>query len=470
MSPTEAPVPDAKQKQRAKQLFVHANDATLKNNIDYALDLYKQALEIEPLSLLYRQAARNAMRRRFNNEPSKVGMLAGARVQPIRMKARSEKGKGHWVRVLEVCEDAFRIQPWDIGASREASEAAEELEQKELALWYLEVVFPQGQGDAEYLRHLAHVYEWTEQFGKAIQCWELIAKQHPNDEHARRQVRALSASATIARSGLHQATQDSNDGAASDAAAAAAEVPGLDDLKVKTETPEQRLLREVGEDPEHVRPYLELAEHYRAHNQLDEAEKILAQGRKARPDDELLRETHADVQLARIRRKMESLEQRLKLSPEDDETRRKLQTLAEKRDAYELNEMRHRVKLRPTEAALRLVLGKTLMRLGNHDEAIAEFQQARSDPDRKVDALHLSGQAFEAKGLPRLAERSYQDALKLVGPEDLPLLLALHYRLGRVAESQGDRTAAEEHYNEVAANDYTYLDVAERLRALNQGG
>ena len=46
-------------------------------------------------------------------------------------------------------------------------------------------------------------------------------------------------------------------------------------------------------------------------------------------------------------------------------------------------------------------------------------------------------------------------------------LNALHYRLGRVAEAQGNTEAAEEHYNEVAANDYTYLDVAQRLRNLN---
>ena len=43
---------------------------------------------------------------------------------------------------------------------------------------------------------------------------------------------------------------------------------------------------------------------------------------------------------------------------------------------------------------------------------------------------------------------------------------ALHYRLGRVAEALGNNEAAEEHYNEVAAKDYTFLDVAQRLRRL----
>ncbi len=43
---------------------------------------------------------------------------------------------------------------------------------------------------------------------------------------------------------------------------------------------------------------------------------------------------------------------------------------------------------------------------------------------------------------------------------------ALHYRLGRAAESMGNNEVADEHYNEVAAVDYSYLDVAQRLKRL----
>ena len=76
------------------------------------------------------------------------------------------------------------------------------------------------------------------------------------------------------------------------------------------------------------------------------------------------------------------------------------------------------------------------------------------------------GLSFEAIGNLKLAERNYQDALKAADPSDVNLLNALHYRLGRVAEAQGNNQAAEEHYNEVAANDYAYLDVADRLKNL----
>jgi hypothetical protein len=56
--------------------------------------------------------------------------------------------------------------------------------------------------------------------------------------------------------------------------------------------------------------------------------------------------------------------------------------------------------------------------------------------------------------------------LKAAGPADTHTRNALHYRLGRVAEAQGNTQLAEEHYNEVAAHDYSYLDVARRLKDL----
>ena len=121
------------------------------------------------------------------------------------------------------------------------------------------------------------------------------------------------------------------------------------------------------------------------------------------------------------------------------------------------------------DLSIQLQLGIRLARAGKHQEAIGSFQQARNSPEHRVEALHQAGLSFEAVGNPKLAERSYQEALKGVKSDDTNTLNALHYRLGRVAEAQGNYKDAEEHYNEVAANDYSYLDVAERLKniALN---
>lgn len=461
----EAPERNPKQQQRAQALFEYGNDAAMKNNLDYAIEMYSQALHLDPSNLLYRQALRSIERRKFSNDPAKVGRLAVARLQPTRLRAKTERGRGNWKRLLEVCEEGFRIHPWDVSLSRDAAEAAKNLDNRPLAVWLMEAVHPQAAQDKDYLRHLAEIYEWAEEFGKAIHCFEKVLELDPADETARRRIRALSASATIARSGLGQAIERSEQESAD---APKIDVPGLDDLKRKSETPEERMLRELQEEPDHARSYLQLADHYRDQNKLDEAEKVLARGRKALPNDELLRSTHAEIQLARLKRALAHFEARVKKDPDDFDSQEKLKAIREKFHAFELNELRHRLKLQPTDFRLRLQFGQALARSGRHDEAIAEFQQVRAEPNLRVEALHQAGLSFEAKGLAKLAERSYQEALKHLDDEDQALLLALHYRLGRVAESVGDLSAAEEHYNEVAANDYTYLDIAERLRALNQ--
>ncbi len=451
---------------KARQFFEHARDAAEKRNFDYALKLFGEALKLEPLNLTYRQSQRAAMRLKLGNDPSKVGMFAGARVQPLHLRMRAEKAKSNWARVLELAEDAFAIQPWDVGTAQYAAEAAQKLGRKDLACWLIESVLAQAESDAGYFKQLAGIYEWSEQYQKAINCWERVRKLDPSDETAKRQINALSASATIQRSGLNQALgRDESDEPSAQARATA---KGLEDLKARAETPEQRLLREIEEEPDHVGHYLDLADLYRHSNRLDEAEKVLTRGRKANPEDQLLRSAHSDVQIARLKRAIAAWTRKLEQDPDDADATAKLQTLREKLDAFEINELKNRVKQEPTHLPTRLEYGTVLARLGRHDEAIAEFQQARAHPGLKVKALQLAGQSFEAKGLPKLAERQYLDALKQADADDLATVMALNYRLGRVYESTGDLTAAETHYNEVAANDYTYQDVAERLRALNQ--
>ena len=92
----------------------------------------------------------------------------------------------------------------------------------------------------------------------------------------------------------------------------------------------------------------------------------------------------------------------------------------------------------------------------------------RKSPMHQVQANLFAGQSFEANGALKLAERHYQEALRAADANDHKTVNELHYRLGRIAESLGNKSEAEEHYNEVAANDYGYLDVAQRLRDLNK--
>jgi tetratricopeptide (TPR) repeat protein len=451
--------------QKATTFFNYGNDAALKSNHDYAIQMYKEACKLAPDNLKYRQALRGIARRKFGNDPTKVGRLIGARLQPMRMSARGSVKKEDFAKALATCEDAFTINPWDIETARIASDAAVGLGMKLVAQWLLESVHAQGEEhkDVEFLRHEAAIHELCEAWPKAIACWELIKKVSPTDQDATKRANDLSARATIQRSGLGEALSKSAGNSGPETLP-----PELEEMKRNAMTPEQRHLKDIAENPRHVGAYINLADHYRSSGRLDEAEQLLSQGMKAVPDDEYLKGIHAEVQIQRMKRAQDSLTRRLQKNSSDIEAKAKLEQVTAHLVAYEAKELRRRIVLRPDDLGLRLQLGMVLAKGGKHDEAIAEFQQARNSGPHKVQALYQAGLSFEANGATKLAERHYQDAIKALEPDDKATFNALHYRLGRISESQGSLSAAEEYYNEVAANDYSYMDVAQRLKDLNK--
>jgi tetratricopeptide (TPR) repeat protein len=462
---TDTDSPDV---QKAKTFFEYATDAAKKSNLDYAIAMCRQACKLVPDNMVYRQTLRGVERKKFNGDPKGVGKLVGVRNQPLIMQARSARSKGKFHEALEHCEDAFVNNPWDVGAARVAAEAAEGLGLGALSQWLIDSVQAVAK-DADFFRFAAGIYETNESWAKAIACWEQVKKINPNDQDVSRKINALSAAGTIKRSGLDEALDQRAVQARQDAAAPVESMEAkLDRLKQEQLTPEQRLVKEIVSDPKALHAYVQLADIYRQRSDLEKAEKVLAKGLKANPNDAGLMSIYEDTQIGRLKRAIEGQTHRVQERPEDTGAKVKLDELTEMLNKYQVQAYRRRVTLHPEDSNLHYQFGIILAQVGMHDEAIGEFQQARSSSDLvlKIQALLQTGLSFEANGAPKLAERNYKDALKLLEPEDKENFNALHYRLGRVAETLGNNEAAEEHYNEVAANDYTYLDVAQRLRRL----
>ncbi len=449
--------------QNASTFFQYGNDAAIKSNYDYAIEMYKRACKLVPDNLVYRQALRGIERRKFNNDPSKVGMLVGAKVQPIRLKAKAAKSRGRYNDVIDILEDAFKVNPWDVSAAWESAEAAEQLGLINLAQWLVESVQAVSK-DVNFHKYAAHIHETNESWAKAIQCWETVKKLNPNDQEANRKINGLSASSTIKRGNLEDALDRKAPSAAPDSGESVE--AQAERLKREQLSPEQRLVKDILADPHAVHAYLDLADFYRQRNDLEKAEKVLAKGLKANPDDAGLTSIYEDTQIGRLRGAIEKQTQKTRVNPDDTGAKIKLDQLVEALAKYEVEAYRRRVNLHPEDHGLHLQYGIILARLGRHDDAIGEFQQARSSPAHKTAALYHSGLSFEANGSHKLADRNYREAIKNLEPDDKENFLKLHYRLGRVAEVLGNREAAEEHYNEVAAIDYTYEDVAKRLRDL----
>jgi pilus assembly protein FimV len=116
-------------------------------------------------------------------------------------------------------------------------------------------------------------------------------------------------------------------------------------------------------------------------------------------------------------------------------------------------------------------LGVAFREMGLLDEAIGELQKVCQFVDRGhtfpnlMQAYTWLAQCFLEKGMPEVAVRWYEKALKLPNLEQ-ETRTALHYELASALESSGNNPAALTNFLEVYSSNIDYRDVAERIKAL----
>jgi pilus assembly protein FimV len=116
-------------------------------------------------------------------------------------------------------------------------------------------------------------------------------------------------------------------------------------------------------------------------------------------------------------------------------------------------------------------LGVAFREMGLLDEAIGELQKVCQFVDRGhtfpnlMQAYTWLAQCFIEKGMPEVAVRWYEKALKLPNLEQ-ETRTALHYELASALESSGNNPAALSNFLEVYSSNIDYRDVAERIKAL----
>jgi pilus assembly protein FimV len=116
-------------------------------------------------------------------------------------------------------------------------------------------------------------------------------------------------------------------------------------------------------------------------------------------------------------------------------------------------------------------LGVAFREMGLLDEAIGELQKVCQSVDRGHPFPQLMqtytwlAQCFLDKGVPEVAVRWYEKALKLPNL-DQETRTALHYELASSLESAGNNPGALSNFLEVYGNNIDYRDVGQRIKAL----
>jgi tetratricopeptide (TPR) repeat protein len=112
-------------------------------------------------------------------------------------------------------------------------------------------------------------------------------------------------------------------------------------------------------------------------------------------------------------------------------------------------------------------LGIAYREMGLLPEAIREFQVASRDKDYFVESCSNIGVCYQEQGMWSEAAEWYQKAL--VAPDiSVEARQGLRYDLAAAYQSAGDVDQAAGIFEEIAASDPSYRDVADRLSSLGQ--
>ena len=139
--------------------------------------------------------------------------------------------------------------------------------------------------DVDFFKFAARIHEANESWQKAIACWEQVKKFNPNDQDASRKINAARRPATIKRAGLDDAL-DQQAAAAADAGEPA-ESHGRQARAAQARAAHARTAAGQGDrDRSQGGPCLRRAgRHLSQRSDLEKAEKVLAKGLKANPDE-----------------------------------------------------------------------------------------------------------------------------------------------------------------------------------------
>ncbi len=462
-------------RQRLQAVFEHGKRSAEKADYDYAHDLFAQCLVEDPANLIYLQHFLGNLAQKYGNN-KKGSRFAGLRTKTTRMTLNKAAGKGQWREAFTAACEAFKANPWETSTLLDVAEAYQQIGSDECQLFVLRWALDAAPADLTVNRKAADILTRLGQFDQAISCWRRVEQGKPNDEEAAKAISKLSVEKTIQKGGYNQdmlhataaASKEMEDSTRERVSQGRADAPKTTSSKSdKTDGGrEKELLAAIESQPAETANYLELAELFNGQNRLREASEILTRVLAASGGGDLqIREKLEDAHLRLAQHRVavaQSRAERDKTADAIDLAKR----MTVQANQAELEVYAARVERNPGNSMLQYELGLRCKKAGKFKEAIQAFQAARDESRHKAQVqLHL-GESFQYVKQFTLALGSYEAAVQASDDFQADTKKLALYRAGVLAAELKDREKAEKYLTQLAAMDFGYRDVAERLDKL----
>jgi len=450
-----------------RMLFTKGNEASQRDNFDYAIDLYNQVLAKEPGLFECRKALRTAqMRKAGSGGGFFKKMLSSAGSSPMVAKGHMALSKDP-AEALKIAEQILNGDPYSSGAHKLIVEAATALELPKTAVMSLETLVANSPKDKDVAIKYAAALADSGEVGRAEKILSDLYRAFPSDNELAQALKDLSARKTLNEGG-YEALADGT-GSYRDILKDKDEAVSLEqqNRQVKTEDVAEKLINEyevrLKDEPKNLKLLRSLAELYTQKKQFDRALGYYEQIKSSEAGgDASLDRNIADTMVRKFEHEASLLD------PNAPDHAEKLAKLQADKQAYQLAECQKRAERFPTDLQIRFELGQFYFQMGKITEAMKEFQKAQGSPHRRIQALSYLGQCFARRGIHDLAATTFQDAIKekVVFDEEKKDLV---YLLGCVYEKMAKREEAIAQFKLIYAADVGYKDVAEKIDAYYGG-
>jgi len=452
----------------ARVLYTKAIEAAQRENNDYAIDLFNQALAKEPSFYEGRKALRVAQ---FKKAASSGGgffkkMLNVGGSSPLLAKAKLAQNSNP-AEAIALAEQILNTDPNSSAAHNIIVEAAGALELPRTVALSYETLAKNSPKDKNLAIEFAQAVAAIGEGSRAEKILTDLMQEFPLDAELSKALKNLSARKTMTEGG-YDAIEKGN-ASYRDILRDKKQAVELEQEKrvQKTEDVAERLITEyesrLPNEPDNLKLVRQLAELYTQKNQFDRALEFYDRIKNSPMGNDPSLD-QAIVKTA-VRRFDHQIAQ---LNPAAADHAEQVAKINAEKLAFQTAECQKRVEKYPTDLAIRFEMGVLYFQSGKIGEAIQEFQKAQGNPHKRLTAMSYLAQCFAKRKMFDLAARTLQNAIKeKPGFDDEKKDLI--YNLGSVLEAMGKKEEAVDQFKIIYEADISYKDVAAKVDAYYAG-
>jgi tetratricopeptide (TPR) repeat protein len=449
---------------RANDFYQKALSALERNNLDYAIEMFIQCLNVEPNFIQARQYLRATQMKKTESAGGFKRMFTAGKLMPFLTKAKLALQKNP-AEAMTLAEQALTEDPKNGQALSLLAEAAEVAKFPETVVQTLETYTRLNPKDMKALHWLARAYTAAEQHEQARETYERILKVNPSDFEAQKRLKDATAHGAMAGGGWEEQDTSFRDKLKNEKESVALE---QESRMVRAEDMVENLIREklqaLANDPDNPVIQRELGKLYVQKEKYEDALRYLEPlyAKEGGADPELEREI-ADVKVKRLQSAIDEKKKQLETNPANAAALgNEIATLQAELAQVKLADAERLIERYPNDLMYRFELGVLYMNAGNIQGAVEQFQKSVGQPQRRVASLNYLGQCFQQMGLHDLAIDQYNKAIEEIPTMD-SLKKDLVYNLGCAYENIGEQEKAVAEFKKIAAVDFGFRDVRQKI-------